>query len=104
MTLWLAGFIPGVVYGQDDDKNVVKTLVGVDQKMLAKELREKGTTFENTLYELVVDGEHGPMKVLVTPRQTQFNPGEVLLILFYLFVDSDCHSHRSSGISELLEV
>jgi ribosomal protein L25 (general stress protein Ctc) len=73
--LFKEGFIPGVVYGQDDDKNTVKTLIGVNQKILAKELREKGTTFENTLYEIVVDGEHGPLKVLVTPRQTQFNPG-----------------------------
>lgn len=71
----LDGLIPGVVYGQDDDRNTVKTLIGVNQKSLAKELREKGTSFENTLYELVVESEHGPMKVLVTPRQTQFNAG-----------------------------
>ncbi len=68
--------IPGVVYGQDEDGNTIKTMIMVDQKVLAKELREKGTSFENTLYELSVNSETSSSKFMVTPRQTQFNPGK----------------------------
>jgi ribosomal protein L25 (general stress protein Ctc) len=70
------GRIPGVLYGVDDDKNELKTLILVDQKSLARELREKGSTFENTVYELNVESETYSMKVLATPRQTQFDPSK----------------------------
>lgn len=78
------GLVPGVLYGLDDDKNVLKTLVSVDQTKLLKELREKQTAFENTVYELVLHNKSSncndedeltsTAKYLVTPRQTQLNP------------------------------
>jgi hypothetical protein len=90
----LGGYVPGVIYGKDYDNNVLKRLVLVCDKDLRRELRVRGTTFENTLFELSVvrlDGldsktcssfEAKPgdeiqviEKFVVVPRQTQLNPG-----------------------------
>lgn len=66
--------VPGVLYGVDDDRNVLKTMVTVDSKMLVKEIEQRGSSFENTVYELMVEGDNGTTtKHLVTPRQTQFS-------------------------------
>jgi hypothetical protein len=91
--------IPGVLYGNDADNNVLKTMITIPQNDLNRELRLHGKSFENTVYELtvkrVVDtppaegapaagAEPAPVvtevvsKFLVTPRQTQFEPGKLL--------------------------
>ena len=79
------------MYGKDDDGNVLKTLIFVPQKVLAKELRLRGMSFENTVYEIItkdvteVPDSANPDKMvetetttkwLATARQTQFNPGK----------------------------
>lgn len=65
--------VPGVLYGVDDDRNVLKSMVSVDKKTLVRELQERGKSFENTVYEVSISGENGTVsKHLVTPRQTQF--------------------------------
>jgi ribosomal protein L25 (general stress protein Ctc) len=71
---FIANSIPGVIYGVDDDRNVLKHMVTVDKKLLAKELRERGRSFENTLYEIVLETETGNTSYVVVPRQTQFCP------------------------------
>ncbi len=68
----------------DENRNALKTMISVDSKVLAKELREKGISFENTVYELTVQGEHGDVKYVVTPRQTQFNPGLFTIITLHI--------------------
>lgn len=66
-----SGLIPGVVYGVDEDRNVVKISVVTPVKELVKEMRVKGRSFENTLYEIIFeDGS----KHVVTPRQLQLHP------------------------------
>ncbi len=47
----------------------------VDQKALKKELQARGKSFENTVYELLVNGPQGTVKYLVTPRQVQHCSG-----------------------------
>ncbi len=68
--------VPGVVYGLDDDRNVLKRMVAVDQKLLLKELRVRGASFENTIYEVVIKSETGSVSYIATPRQTQLCAGE----------------------------
>jgi hypothetical protein len=89
-----------VLYGNDADNNVLKTMITIPQNDLNRELRLHGKSFENTVYELVVKrvvdtpavegaaatagAEPAPIvtevvsKFLVTPRQTQFEPGKSL--------------------------
>ena len=90
--------IPGVLYGNDADNNVLKTMITIPQNDLNRELRLHGKSFENTVYELTVKrvvevpptegapaagAEPAPVvtevvsKFLVTPRQTQFEPGKL---------------------------
>lgn len=59
------------MYGVDDDRNVVKTMCAVDKNIINKALREKGRSFENTLFELQLDDKTSH---LVTPRQLQISP------------------------------
>eukprot|EP00128_Syssomonas_multiformis_P013280 Colp12_sorted_trinity150504_noHs@6058 len=78
--------VPGVLYGTDNDGNVLKNLIQVSQKEVMKELRVRGASFENTVYEMTVKEEidegsevEAPKTkdvatYLVTPRQTQFSP------------------------------
>mmetsp|Transcript_24493 Transcript_24493/g.40837 ORF Transcript_24493/g.40837 Transcript_24493/m.40837 type:complete len:257 (+) Transcript_24493:84-854(+) len=85
------GLVPGVLYGMDQDRNVLKSLIAIDQKELLRELRVRGSSFENTLYEIQTDGvtvhaigktvsrtpsagNRNGEKFLVTPRQAQFCP------------------------------
>ena len=64
------GIIPGVLYGTDHQGNVMKLVIGIDKKILMKEMRVRNNSFENTLYEMNVNGT----KYMVTPRQLQVNP------------------------------
>lgn len=74
MCFLLEGKIPGVLYGVDDDRNVLKRMVTIEKKKLLKELNQKGRSFENTLYNLVLESEAGSSSHLVVPRQAQFCP------------------------------
>jgi len=71
-----SGLVPGVIYGVDEDQNVVKIMVTVDEKSVLTEMRVKGKSLESTIYELhVKSGDSGvAQKHLVTPRQLQVNP------------------------------
>jgi len=78
-----AGRVPGVIYGLDEDQNVVKIMVTMDEKSILGEMRSKGKSFESTIYELHVKegGEEAgaavtgrTQKHIVTPRQLQVNP------------------------------
>jgi len=88
-----ARLIPGVIYGVDENRNIVKSMFTVKQKDLMRELRQNKQSFENTIYEVTlvrtVDGaEPVPVegskelmqptevvaKFLAAPRQAQFNP------------------------------
>jgi hypothetical protein len=51
--------IPGVFYGIDDDKNVIKINIQIDGDRLQSELKSRGSTFENIVYDLVVKGGDG---------------------------------------------
>lgn len=73
MSICSEGLIPGVLYGTDDDGNVLKTMITVDKKQLGVELIKKGKSFENTVYELKIQGGTNTDRLLVTPRQAQFN-------------------------------
>lgn len=74
------------MYGKDGDGNVLKTNVTVPLSTILRELRERKSSFENTVYEMVIksaaeEGEPDSAakivsKFLVTPRQTQFNAGK----------------------------
>jgi hypothetical protein len=68
------GRIPGVLYGLDDDRNVLKRMVSVDLKTIAAELRERKSSMENTIYRLRLDDG---TTHLVTPRQLQVHPREL---------------------------
>ena len=65
------GVIPGVLYGLDDERNVLKRMVSVELKTIAKELRERKNSMENTIYRLRLDDGTAH---LVTPRQLQVHP------------------------------
>ncbi len=66
--------MPGVIYGVDDDKNVLKVMVTVDTKEVKKQIRTLGRSFENTIHEIAVpiEGKPEPLKFQVVPRTTQF--------------------------------
>lgn len=99
----LAKRIPGVVYGVDESKNIVKTMFTVAQKDLMRELRLKGQSFENTIYEISlvrpIDGAEPVAvegstqlvqptelisKFLAAPRQVHFSPGNFIFYFLYL--------------------
>ena len=67
--------VPGVYYGKDDDRNVIKVPIQVDMLALNREIRKYGISFENTIYEMLLNDE----KHLVTPRQLQVDPGKAFL-------------------------
>ena len=69
--------IPGVIYGKSVKGSIVKQLVTVPVKELVNELRSRGRSFENTVYEIIVGSTE--QKYFATPRQTQFNPGVSLV-------------------------
>ena len=70
------GRLPGVLYGVDEDKNVVKVNLTVDAKSVARELRELGESIENTIYELkLTDDRTGEVSThTVLPRQIPLHP------------------------------
>ena len=49
-------------------------MITIDAQVLEKELKLRGKSFENTVYEINVKNETNNQgtKYLVTPRQTQF--------------------------------
>ena len=65
------GIIPGVLYGLDDERNVLKRMVSIELKAIAKELRDRKNSMENTIYRLRLDDG---TTHLVTPRQLQVHP------------------------------
>ena len=71
-TLRAKKLVPGVLLGVDENRNVVKVLLQVDMIALNREIRKYGVSFENTIYELILNDE----KYLVTPRQLQVHPGK----------------------------
>lgn len=79
----LAGLVPGVLYGLDDDRNVLKAMVTIDQKTLLQEIKKRGRSFENTVYHAEVRDENDQtiMKYPVTPCQTQFCARKFSVIL-----------------------
>ena len=68
----IEGSTPGVIYGKDENNNVLKVCVLMDEIRLTAEIRRRGIVFENTLYEVSL--ENG-LKYLAIPRQLQLNPG-----------------------------
>ena len=100
---FIANLVPGVVYGNDEDNNVIKQMITIPQNELMRELRQKGVSFENTVYELTIkrtldsdasegtDAQQTPSEIvskfLVTPRQTQFNPGKETLVYAFIFLN-----------------
>ena len=60
-----------MLYGTDDDGNVLKRMISIDKKELAREMRERERSFENTIYELKLSDN---TTHVVTPRQLQVNP------------------------------
>lgn len=80
--------LPGVVYGVDSDRNILKILVKIDKEAVKTELRTNGKSFENTIYELSVEGENKsapPLKFNVVPRNTQFCACK-LFVIHILFI------------------
>ena len=69
------GRLPGVLYGVDEDKNVVKVNLTVDTKSVARELRALGDGIQNTVYELRLKDTEGNIQThAVLPRQIPLNP------------------------------
>jgi len=70
-----SGRIPGVLYGKDQNGRVLKQLISVETKALSREIRSRGVTLENTVFELNVMDEDGTeTKHAVAPRQLTRNP------------------------------
>jgi ribosomal protein L25 (general stress protein Ctc) len=73
------GLVPGVVYGTDDDGNVVKHLVSIDRKQISREARARTVSLENTVYKLTLDLGQGlglgnaEETFYVTLKHAQFN-------------------------------
>lgn len=65
------GLIPGVLYGIDEDHNVVKFPIVTPIRDIVREMRTKGLSLENSLYTITLD--NGTNHV-VTPRQLQIHP------------------------------
>jgi ribosomal protein L25 (general stress protein Ctc) len=75
--------VPGVLYGVDEDNNVVKTMIHVKLRALEKEIRERKTSLECTVFKLKLDDntEH-----IVTPRQLQIHPCMYIHLYMYMFI------------------
>lgn len=67
------GMVPGVVYGVDNDRNVVKRLVMIDRRSIMSALRKLGSSFENTVHEVSIGGGINAEKYLVTMCNTQLD-------------------------------
>jgi hypothetical protein len=66
----------------------MKLVIGLDKKILMKEMRLRHMSFENTLYEMNVNGT----KYMVTPRQLQV----LTHLLTYSLTHSPTHSPTHS--------
>lgn len=82
--------LPGVIYGVDDDKNVLKVMVTVDTKEVKKQIRTLGRSFENTIHEIAVpiEGKPEPLKFQVVPRTTQFCARKSPVVLPFMSIRS----------------
>jgi len=70
------GLVPGVLYGRREDGTVADpVLLHIEEADLAREVRLRGETLENTLYDLTINGE----TIRVLPRQLQSHPCKLLL-------------------------
>lgn len=67
-----AGFVPGVIYGLDNSWKEMKKTIWLPRKEIEAEMRKRGRSLENTLYEIEVEGEN--TIYCATPRQLQVNP------------------------------
>ena len=75
MSLLAEKMVPGVIYGLDDENNTLKLCIKLPQKDVLQQLRARGSKFENTLFEIIVNND----KFLVVPRQTQFSPSKFII-------------------------
>mmetsp|Transcript_16449 Transcript_16449/g.14831 ORF Transcript_16449/g.14831 Transcript_16449/m.14831 type:complete len:240 (+) Transcript_16449:69-788(+) len=107
------GSVPGVLYGKETDNTVFKQLISFDKKELIKELRIRGTSLENILYNVqVVDNEGSIVtnKIAII-RQIQINtitgepfsanlliyrPGRILALPVE-FVNDDANENSKFG-------
>ena len=65
------GLVPGVLYGRNADGTMAEpVLLYLESRDVAREIRERGETLENTLYDLTINGE----TVRVLPRQLHTHP------------------------------
>lgn len=65
------GLVPGVLYGRNADGTMAEpVLLYMEERDVAREMRERGETLENTLYDLTINGE----TVRVLPRQLHTHP------------------------------
>jgi ribosomal protein L25 (general stress protein Ctc) len=71
--LKLEGYVPGVIYGKDENKRTVSIRIMVPVKPLNKQIRDMRFSFENTIQRLQLDDN---TEYLVTPRQLQVDPSE----------------------------
>lgn len=75
--------MPSVLYGVDDDKNILKVLCAIETKTVTDELRKNGKAFENTIYNLTIEGEGlESMSFEVIARSTQFCARKPKCLLF----------------------
>ena len=69
------GRLPGVLYGIDENRSVVKVNLTVDAKSVARELRTLGDGIQNTIFELRLRDTEGNLQThAVLPRQIPLNP------------------------------
>jgi ribosomal protein L25 (general stress protein Ctc) len=64
--------IPSMLYGLDEAGNSERIFLTIDEELLHTELRIRGPSFLNTLYELHINGVKTDFKVL--PRDLAMHP------------------------------
>jgi hypothetical protein len=68
--------VPGVLYGVDKNKKVVKKNILIDKKEISRHINQLKISFENTLFDVCLpDGN----VFQATPRQLQVHPGDSIL-------------------------
>jgi len=66
-----AGLVPSVLYGRRaDGTDAEPQLLFLEERDVAREIRKRGKTLENTLFDLTINGE----TVRVLPRQLEMHP------------------------------
>ena len=64
-----AGLVPGIVYGVAEDGSNEYIPLWVREKDLMREMRNRSASFENTLFDLVIDGK----RTRVLPRHVNMH-------------------------------